>query len=29
MSVARIHNAFVHDPNGYLVEIQRFWVPLV
>lgn len=25
----RIYNAFVRDPNGYLVEIQRFWEPLV
>ena len=24
----RIYNAFVRDPNGYLVEIQRFWDPL-
>jgi catechol 2,3-dioxygenase-like lactoylglutathione lyase family enzyme len=24
----RIYNAFVRDPNGYLVEIQRFWEPL-
>ncbi len=24
----RITNAFVRDPNGYLVEIQRFWEPL-
>ena len=23
----RITNAFVRDPNGYLVEIQRFWDP--
>lgn len=21
----RIYNAFVRDPNGYLIEIQRFW----
>ncbi|HVQ76896.1 MAG TPA: VOC family protein [Candidatus Binatia bacterium] len=25
----RIYNAFVRDPNGYLLEIQRFWEPLV
>ena len=25
----RINNAFVRDPNGYLVEIQRFWESLV
>ena len=25
----RIYNAFVRDPSGYLVEIQRFWEPLV
>jgi catechol 2,3-dioxygenase-like lactoylglutathione lyase family enzyme len=25
----RIYNAFVRDPNGYLIEIQRFWEPLV
>jgi catechol 2,3-dioxygenase-like lactoylglutathione lyase family enzyme len=25
----QIYNAFVRDPNGYLVEIQRFWEPLV
>jgi len=25
----RIYNAFVRDPNGYLVEIQRFWDPLI
>jgi catechol 2,3-dioxygenase-like lactoylglutathione lyase family enzyme len=24
----RIYNAFVRDPNGYLIEIQRFWEPL-
>jgi predicted enzyme related to lactoylglutathione lyase len=24
----RIYNAFVKDPDGYLVEIQRFWEPL-
>jgi catechol 2,3-dioxygenase-like lactoylglutathione lyase family enzyme len=24
----RIYNAFVRDPNGYLLEIQRFWEPL-
>jgi catechol 2,3-dioxygenase-like lactoylglutathione lyase family enzyme len=24
----RIYNAFVRDPDGYLVEIQRFWEPL-
>jgi catechol 2,3-dioxygenase-like lactoylglutathione lyase family enzyme len=24
-----IYNAFVRDPNGYLIEIQRFWEPLV
>lgn len=24
----RIYNAFVRDPNGYLIEIQRFWDPL-
>ena len=24
----RIYNAFARDPNGYLVEIQRFWEPL-
>jgi catechol 2,3-dioxygenase-like lactoylglutathione lyase family enzyme len=24
----RIYNAFVRDPSGYLVEIQRFWEPL-
>jgi catechol 2,3-dioxygenase-like lactoylglutathione lyase family enzyme len=23
-----IYNAFVRDPNGYLLEIQRFWEPL-
>jgi catechol 2,3-dioxygenase-like lactoylglutathione lyase family enzyme len=25
----RIYNAFVRDPSGYLVEIQRFWEPLI
>ena len=25
----RIDNAFVRDPNGYVIEIQRFWEPLV
>ena len=25
----RIYNAFVRDPNGYVLEIQRFWEPLV
>ena len=25
----RIYNAFVRDPNGYLLEIQRFWEPLI
>jgi catechol 2,3-dioxygenase-like lactoylglutathione lyase family enzyme len=25
----RIYNAFVRDPNGYTIEIQRFWEPLV
>jgi catechol 2,3-dioxygenase-like lactoylglutathione lyase family enzyme len=25
----RIYNAFARDPNGYLIEIQRFWEPLV
>ena len=25
----RIYNAFVRDPNGYLLELQRFWEPLV
>ena len=25
----RIYNAFVRDPDGHLVEIQRFWEPLV
>jgi catechol 2,3-dioxygenase-like lactoylglutathione lyase family enzyme len=25
----RIYNAFARDPNGYLLEIQRFWEPLV
>ena len=25
----RIYNAFVRDPNGYVIEIQRFWEPLV
>jgi catechol 2,3-dioxygenase-like lactoylglutathione lyase family enzyme len=24
----RIDNAFARDPNGYLIEIQRFWEPL-
>jgi catechol 2,3-dioxygenase-like lactoylglutathione lyase family enzyme len=24
----RIYNAFLRDPNGYLLEIQRFWEPL-
>ena len=24
----RIYNAFVRDPNGYVLEIQRFWEPL-
>jgi catechol 2,3-dioxygenase-like lactoylglutathione lyase family enzyme len=24
----RIYNAFARDPNGYLIEIQRFWEPL-
>jgi catechol 2,3-dioxygenase-like lactoylglutathione lyase family enzyme len=24
----RISNAFARDPNGYLVELQRFWEPL-
>ena len=24
----RIYNAFARDPDGYLVEIQRFWDPL-
>ena len=24
----QIYNAFVRDPDGYLVEIQRFWEPL-
>jgi catechol 2,3-dioxygenase-like lactoylglutathione lyase family enzyme len=24
----RIYNALARDPNGYLVEIQRFWEPL-
>ena len=24
----RIYNAFARDPDGYLVEIQRFWEPL-
>ena len=24
----RIYNAFVRDPNGYVIEIQRFWEPL-
>jgi catechol 2,3-dioxygenase-like lactoylglutathione lyase family enzyme len=25
----RIYNAFVRDPNGYVIELQRFWEPLV
>jgi len=25
----RIYNAFVRDPDGRLVEIQRFWEPLL
>ena len=25
----RIDHACVRDPNGYLVEIQQFWEPLV
>jgi catechol 2,3-dioxygenase-like lactoylglutathione lyase family enzyme len=25
----RIYNAFLRDPNGYLIEIQQFWEPLV
>jgi catechol 2,3-dioxygenase-like lactoylglutathione lyase family enzyme len=25
----RIYNAFVRDPSGYLIEVQRFWEPLV
>jgi len=25
----RIYNAFIRDPNGYLIEIQRFWEPLL
>src|SRR5262245_13055931 len=25
----RIYNAFARDPNGYLIEIQRFWEPLI
>src|SRR2546427_3982593 len=25
----RIDNAFVRDANGYVIEIQRFWEPLV
>lgn len=25
----RIYNAFARDPNGYVIEIQRFWEPLV
>lgn len=25
----RIYNAFVRDPSGHLIEIQRFWEPLV
>lgn len=24
----RIYNAFARDPNGYLIEFQRFWDPL-
>lgn len=24
----RIYNAFVRDPSGYTIEIQRFWEPL-
>jgi catechol 2,3-dioxygenase-like lactoylglutathione lyase family enzyme len=24
----RIYNGFARDPNGYLIEIQRFWEPL-
>jgi catechol 2,3-dioxygenase-like lactoylglutathione lyase family enzyme len=24
----RIYNAFARDPNGYVIEIQRFWEPL-
>ena len=24
----RIYNAFARDPNGYLVEVQRFWEAL-
>lgn len=24
----RIYNAFLRDPNGYLLELQRFWEPL-
>jgi len=24
----RIYNCFARDPNGYLIEIQRFWEPL-
>jgi catechol 2,3-dioxygenase-like lactoylglutathione lyase family enzyme len=24
----RIYNGFARDPNGYLLEIQRFWEPL-
>jgi len=25
----RIYNAFARDPNGYLIEIQKFWEPLL
>ncbi len=25
----RIYNAFVRDPNGYLMEIERIWGSLV
>lgn len=24
-----VYNGFAHDPNGYLIEIQRFWELLV
>jgi len=24
----RIYNGFARDPNGYLLEVQRFWEPL-
>jgi catechol 2,3-dioxygenase-like lactoylglutathione lyase family enzyme len=24
----RIYNGFARDPNGYLIEVQRFWEPL-